>query len=76
MNHFEADTITPRLLGTMIESLRVAQGKMIDLRWKCQYGDYHPKDAATLANAILAEIFLPVPVLTTPDKTQSPYGRE
>ena len=75
MNHFKADTITPRLLGTMAESLRVARERMIDLRWKAEAGHYATGHAATLANAILAEIFLPVPILT-PSVKRSPQTLE
>jgi len=76
--HFKADTITSRGLGTMAESLRVARERMIDLRWKVENGHYdtlHPAHAATLANAIISEIFLPVQVLTPPVK-RSPHTVE
>ena len=75
IQHFKADTITLRGLGTMAESLRVARERMIDLRWKCEYGGYAPDAAAKAANAILAEIFLPVQVLTPPVK-RSPQTLE
>ena len=75
MNHFKADTITPRLLGTMAESLRVARERMVALRWDCQTGEFAPDAAAKAANAILAEIFLPVPILTTSVK-RSPHTVE
>ena len=75
MNHFKADTITIRLLSTMAESLRVAREKMIQHRWDCQAGEFAPDIAAKVANAILAEIFLPVQVLTPPVK-RSPQTLE
>ncbi len=74
MNHFKADTITTRSLGTMAESLRVARERMIDLRWRVENGHYDTEHAATIASQIIDDIFLPVQVLTPPVK-RSPQAK-